>query len=337
MKHAIRFSLILLVSLSAMLFESCNGSTETQNALPDDPLVGAIKSALYAENVSIDLDTMDQSRVLVISVEGSTQVLLNQQGSVNNGAKQVLKQLWNDFGQIDLKVTTIKIYFVKDKQYQEVAYDLPQVLALKAQGCQQERPEDALRYLSMAMDRQPNYAAHYNQRSAIRFEIGEYENCLADLDTAMTLGGDSAFNLTNQGNVYLRMEKPEEALKRYQLAVKLNPEIEQGYANQGNAFLQLNMLDSAVSSYRKAVMSVPNDAYHLASMANVYLEIGHTDSAQIFADMANQADPENGKAQFVFARLELLRGDTSLACMYFQNAMEHSYYPARKMQASLCP
>ena len=73
----------------------------------------------------------------------------------------------------------------------------------------------------------PDFAEGWNKRATVYFFIGEYEKSLRDCDEVIKRNPQHWGVLSGYGQIYLQLDKPEEALTYFQRALTVNPNLQQ--------------------------------------------------------------------------------------------------------------
>jgi predicted O-linked N-acetylglucosamine transferase (SPINDLY family) len=84
-------------------------------------------------------------------------------------------------------------------------------------------------------------------------DAGRSEEALERYDTALRLSPTSARAHLNRGNALLALGRTDEALASYASTIALNPEYAAAHYNLGNAYLRSGQPDAAIGAYRKAL------------------------------------------------------------------------------------
>jgi tetratricopeptide (TPR) repeat protein len=73
----------------------------------------------------------------------------------------------------------------------------------------------------------PDFAEGWNKRATVYFFIGEYEKSLRDCDEVIKRNPQHWGALSGYGQIYLHLDKPEQALAYFQRALAVNPNLQQ--------------------------------------------------------------------------------------------------------------
>jgi tetratricopeptide (TPR) repeat protein len=73
----------------------------------------------------------------------------------------------------------------------------------------------------------PDFAEGWNKRATIYFLIGEYDKSLSDCDEVIKRNPQHWGALAGYGQIYVQLDKPEQALMYFQRALAVNPNLQQ--------------------------------------------------------------------------------------------------------------
>ena len=85
----------------------------------------------------------------------------------------------------------------------------------------------AIGTFSEIIRRKPEFAEGWNKRATIYFLIGEYDKSLQDCDEVIKRNPQHWGALSGYGQIYVALDKPEEALVYFQRALAVNPNLQQ--------------------------------------------------------------------------------------------------------------
>ena len=85
----------------------------------------------------------------------------------------------------------------------------------------------AIGTFSEIIRRKPEFAEGWNKRATIYFLIGEYDKSLQDCDEVIKRNPQHWGALSGYGQIYVQLDKPEEALVYFQRALAVNPNLQQ--------------------------------------------------------------------------------------------------------------
>ena len=102
---------------------------------------------------------------------------------------------------------------------------IDQLMADGVQAMQEGRHADAIAKFSQAIERKPDFAEGWNKRATARYLAGQYSESIADCDEVLKRNPHHFGALSGLGEIYLRLEKPEQALEWFRRALQVNPNL----------------------------------------------------------------------------------------------------------------
>ena len=87
-----------------------------------------------------------------------------------------------------------------------------------------------------------------------KFQLGQYQDAIADFDQAIQLQPDNADAYYNRGLAKLHLEQFEATILDYDRAVQLQPDNANAYYNRGLAKFHLERYEDAVDDFGRAVL-----------------------------------------------------------------------------------
>ena len=105
----------------------------------------------------------------------------------------------------------------------------PKVDALFKVGVEQMnqgRTEAAIDTFTEIIRRKPDFAEGWNKRATIYFLVGDYDKSLADCDEVIKRNPQHWGALAGYGQIYVQLDRPEDALTYFQRALAVNPNLQ---------------------------------------------------------------------------------------------------------------
>jgi tetratricopeptide (TPR) repeat protein len=90
----------------------------------------------------------------------------------------------------------------------------------------QGRTEAAIDTFTEIIKRKPDFAEGWNKRATIYFLAGDYDKSLADCDEVIKRNPQHWGALSGYGQIYVQLDRPEEALTYFQRALAVNPNLQ---------------------------------------------------------------------------------------------------------------
>lgn len=180
----------------------------------------------------------------------------------------------------------------------------------------------ALQHYDEALRLEPNSAAAYAGRAAIRVHQQQYEDAVADSSVAIRLDPNNAEAYGARAAASMGLGRYADAIRDADTAIALKPDDFAPYSNRGTAHHRLGNDDRALNDFADAIRLAPGDAYSYSARASVYLARQEYDRAAADATEAVRREPNH--AGHYQTRGEALagKGDYDGAIKDFSRAIE---------------
>ncbi|MFB2974436.1 tetratricopeptide repeat protein [Aerosakkonema sp. BLCC-F183] len=130
-----------------------------------------------------------------------------------------------------------------------------------------------------------------------------------------------AETLYNEGVTLQQQGKLEEAIAKYQEAIRLNPSLAFAHLNLGAALAGLGKQPEAISAYREAILLQPNLAEAYYNLGNALAQQGELPDAQAQYKQAIQINPTYAKAYYNLGNVLAQQGDRDGAIAQWREAI----------------
>lgn len=221
---------------------------------------------------------------------------------------------------------------------------------------QQEKFSEAIHYLELAIQEEPNHFIFYLHLANILKITKQWERAITVLQNLLTLSPDYAPALNNIGNVYYEMGKMDAAVDSYRQAIEKKSDYIDAYYNLALSLTKKNKLDEAVSAYQALLSRAPAHfaaRFHLASvfmrqnrikesieafliveevkphhvetqlnLAACYTKQGKIDEAKIHYTKALAIHPDDIDILFNLGTITMQQGDMDNAIRYYQRTLK---------------
>jgi tetratricopeptide (TPR) repeat protein len=85
----------------------------------------------------------------------------------------------------------------------------------------------SVRTFSEIIQRRPDFAEGWNKRATVYFLLGEYRKSAADCDEVLRRNPQHFGALSGYGMIWLKLDRPAQALERFEQALAVNPNLDQ--------------------------------------------------------------------------------------------------------------
>ncbi|NLI93663.1 MAG: tetratricopeptide repeat protein [Peptococcaceae bacterium] len=151
--------------------------------------------------------------------------------------------------------------------------------------------EEALSYLDLAVELQPNHNDYWNLKADCYLELGEWGTAVDSLNKSLRSSPGDAETIYRLGSIYLFHGEYGEALNCFSGCCKLNPFNPVYWEMQAEMLLHLDQIEAACQSFRKAIRF--NGELHLSNrLAYCYAKSGQLKKAKklLLTVLKNQPD-----------------------------------------------
>ena len=152
------------------------------------------------------------------------------------------------------------------------------------------------------------------------FQMGQYEQAMAFLDSAETFAPGAPVIPFNRGRIYTALNQIDNARNAFNSAMSRDPGYPEVRRRLGDIALEQGKLDEALSYYREEVNILP-EAELLVNMGEAYYRLGKADSAQVSYQLAIETDSTNAKAHMMYGQLLEELGQLDSALLHSQKAL----------------
>ncbi|MEW5818870.1 MAG: tetratricopeptide repeat protein [Cyanobacteriota bacterium] len=111
-----------------------------------------------------------------------------------------------------------------------------------------------------------------------------------------------------QGNFFLSKADYLNAIRKYNLVIKLKPDFAQAHYNLGVAYFETKSVEQAIEEWNRTIKLDPEYAKAYLSLAYAYEKLSNNAQAVEYYDKYLQLNPEDPKAKKINDRINLLRG-----------------------------
>jgi len=104
-----------------------------------------------------------------------------------------------------------------------------------------------------------NLTVEYNNRGFAYFNKGQYDQAMADFNTAIGLNPNNFRSYTNRGAVYFHQGLYDQAIAEDNKAIALQPDFADAYFNRGGVYEKQGQRDQAITDYLTSLRLNPGD------------------------------------------------------------------------------
>jgi tetratricopeptide (TPR) repeat protein len=126
----------------------------------------------------------------------------------------------------------------------------------------------------------------------------------------------------NLGHALLSENRFQEAIVKFQRAIKINPNYSRPQNNLGNAFSELRKFDEAIKYYQQAIKIEPNYAEAFNNLANALRQTGKIEESIVYYNEAIRLKKDYDEAYFNLGITLSQQGEIGEAIGQYQKALE---------------
>ena len=138
-----------------------------------------------------------------------------------------------------------------------------------AKAEQGDYPE-AIALLNQLLNRDPQNAIDYNNRGLVYFQAGQPDQAIADYNKALELNPHLAKAYNNRANYYAACGNLIVALSDYDQALNLNPSYVRAWLNRGITLRDLERYEEAIENFDIALLLGQLQGYIYAQRGRTY-------------------------------------------------------------------
>ena len=131
--------------------------------------------------------------------------------------------------------------------------------------------DNGIRYLSKAIEMNPDYAEAYLRRGQRYLGKKQYDKALADFTKAISLNPRQAEYHVSRADAYLLQKQYEPALPDLNQAIALDSQNFRAYLNRGKVYVQQGNLEQALKDFDQAIRLRPREAGPFYERGRVHL------------------------------------------------------------------
>ena len=146
-----------------------------------------------------------------------------------------------------------------------------------------------------------------------REQAGLWRNSETLLRHTLAVAGESSLVRTNLGGALMELERWDDALREYDIALRADPNDMVAWFNAGIAFAKLQRWDQAEAAFRKVVGANPSDRKALYNLGVALANQRRWAEAMEAHRAIVAADPRDHEARFNLGMIAVTLGDRTTA------------------------
>lgn len=182
-----------------------------------------------------------------------------------------------------------------------------------------ERCDEAAAYYGKSIELCPHLRNAYERLAAIAIREGNWQAAIEPYERLAELEPGNLDALLTLGNLYLQAQRPEDAIKRYQQALFVEPECDDV---PDDAELQAERLNEAIRTLERLVRKYPGMAPFHVRLADLYVKAGKDREAVAQYKVALDTQPNFLEATVKLGTQHMRQGRFVDAALSFNQAVE---------------
>ena len=155
-----------------------------------------------------------------------------------------------------------------------------------------KRYEEAIPYFDKAIEKDPDYAESYWNKSHALWFAGQHAEAEEAARKCIALTDDIPEAWLNLGTALVSQGKRDEAIEAWEKALEVKPDFALAYNNIGNALRDEGKLEASAEKCRKALEIDPNYPEALNNLANALLDLGNLEESEEYYRKSATAKPD---------------------------------------------
>jgi protein O-mannosyl-transferase len=154
-----------------------------------------------------------------------------------------------------------------------------------------------------------------------RRQIGYWQDSETLFRHALAVTENNHFAHNNLGTALIEKGQPDEALKHYQEAVRLQPDAAMAHYNLGTTLIKAGQTDEAIRQFREAIHLKPDDAKTRNNLGMAFVTRGQLDEAIRQFQEVLRLNPNHVDAHYNLGTALGMKGQIEEAILQFQQAL----------------
>ena len=177
----------------------------------------------------------------------------------------------------------------------------------------------------------------HNNLGAAYQKAGRSDEAIREYQLALKLKPNYADVHNNLGNIYKDQGRLDEAIKEYQLVLRLQPDSADARYNLGVVYTNLGRWEEAIVDYQIAIELQPDHADARYNLGNIYTKLGRLDDAMKVFQRTLKIQPKNVMAYYNLGTVYKDLGHLNEAINQFERALQINpdFLPALQALESL--
>ena len=176
----------------------------------------------------------------------------------------------------------------------------------------------------------PNYAPCHNDLGVDYLDLNRIEDAMEEFRIALRLSPNYSYAHNNLGTSYRRLNRLDEAIAEYKLALRADPNYATAHNNLGNAYFQQGNFSDALYEFQQAAKIKPTDSDYFFNIGRACKRLSnYTEAAKAYLKCL-ELDPEYIDAYYNLGDVYASAGNNQAAIYYFQKYIQKENRPSEQ-------
>ncbi len=173
------------------------------------------------------------------------------------------------------------------------------------------------------IEKYPNQnIAAYSNRGIFYINLGQWDNAIADLTTAIAINPKYPVPYANRGIVYVNLGQQEKAIVDFSKAIEIDPHYTLVFHNRGVAYGNTGQYEKAKSDFLRAINLDAKYISAYSNLSSIYCEQNQLDSAIQICLAGLKMNPESALLHAGLGRCYLDKGEVDNAVEQYKKCLE---------------
>ena len=164
--------------------------------------------------------------------------------------------------------------------------------------------DEAIAVLSKAAQNDPMLPGVHNRLGLTLLQKGDAAGAAIEFEKELALYPDDVKALTNLGNAFFELRKPDDAAKHYAKAAQIDPSFEDAYNGLGMADMVRGNPQDAIKQFERCIELAPRKFEAMTNLAAAYMASGDRAKALRWCQKALAINPEYPRARALLKQLQ---------------------------------
>ena len=177
--------------------------------------------------------------------------------------------------------------------------------------CNMDKFEDAIVDMNKALEIEPKTSAFYYDRGRFEYWAERYKDAVISFTKGIELKPTENKYLF-RGNSYMALEEFDLALADFNSAIEIDPEFARAYYRRGILYKKMELLENAAKDFKKAIELDPKCDDAMTELGFILIQMGKKDAMKYFNQAIKAYSCSNNYYLRIVARQKILARENSL-------------------------